>query len=121
MVKVLFESLTEPQKKEICFPWDHVDPKRGLLRTRVENNWRSAPPSHPDASPRSDRFRCGGRESNFLAAMSVQSGLTTAFTCAAGFAAASGATLCSAAWLLLTRLPPELRVCPLQQGHNLHE
>ena len=25
-------------------------------------------PSHPDASPRSDRFRCGGRESNFLAA-----------------------------------------------------
>ena len=26
-------------------------------------------PSHPDASPRSDRFRCGGRESNFLAAM----------------------------------------------------
>jgi hypothetical protein len=25
-------------------------------------------PSHPDASPRSDRFRCGGRESKFLAA-----------------------------------------------------
>ena len=24
-------------------------------------------PSHPDASPRSNRFRCGGRESNFLA------------------------------------------------------
>jgi hypothetical protein len=25
-------------------------------------------PSLPDARPRSDRFRCGGRESNFLAA-----------------------------------------------------
>ena len=29
---------------------------------------QSHTPSHPDASPRSDRFRCGGRESNFLAA-----------------------------------------------------
>ena len=27
-------------------------------------------PSLPDARPRSDRFRCGGRESNFLAAIS---------------------------------------------------
>ena len=26
-------------------------------------------PSLPDARPRSDRFRCGGRESNFLAAI----------------------------------------------------
>jgi len=28
-------------------------------------------PSLPDARPRSDRFRCGGRESNFLAATGV--------------------------------------------------
>jgi hypothetical protein len=28
-------------------------------------------PSLPDARPRSDRFRCGGRESNFLAAKAV--------------------------------------------------
>jgi len=28
--------------------------------------------SHPDARPRSDRFRCGGRESNFLAAKKME-------------------------------------------------
>jgi hypothetical protein len=28
-------------------------------------------PSHPDARPRSDRFRCGGRESKFLAATAL--------------------------------------------------
>ena len=25
--------------QEICFAWDYQDPKRGLLRTRVANNW----------------------------------------------------------------------------------
>ena len=45
IVKLLFESLTPEQRKEICFPWDHVDPKRGLLRTRVENNWRITKPA----------------------------------------------------------------------------
>ena len=44
IVKLLFESLTATQKKEICFPWDHIDPKRGLLRTRIENNWRITKP-----------------------------------------------------------------------------
>jgi len=39
-VKVLYDSLTEPQKKEICFDWNYQDPKRGLLRTRVSNNWQ---------------------------------------------------------------------------------
>ena len=39
MVKVLYESLSDMQKKDICFSWDHQDPKRGLLRTHVANNW----------------------------------------------------------------------------------
>lgn len=42
-VKVLYDSLSEKQKKEVCFQWDHIDPKRGLLRTRVENNWKITP------------------------------------------------------------------------------
>jgi hypothetical protein len=39
LVKVLFDTLSETQRKFICFPWDHMDPERGLLRTRVANNW----------------------------------------------------------------------------------
>ena len=39
MVKLLYESLTPEQKKQICHPWDYVDGKRGLLRTHVANNW----------------------------------------------------------------------------------
>ena len=44
LVKLLFESLKPEQKKQICFPWDYVDPKRGLLRTRIQNNWRITEP-----------------------------------------------------------------------------
>lgn len=40
LVKLLFESLRPEQRKEICFDWDHVDPQRGLLRTRISNNWQ---------------------------------------------------------------------------------
>lgn len=39
LVKVLYESLTEQQRQAVCYEWDFVDPKRGLLRTRVSNNW----------------------------------------------------------------------------------
>lgn len=27
----------------MCFAWDHMDPKRGLLRTHVSNNWQITP------------------------------------------------------------------------------
>ena len=37
-VKGLYESLTDAQRKEICFDWDHKDASRGLLRTFVSNN-----------------------------------------------------------------------------------
>jgi len=40
LVALLYQSLTPQQKKSICFDWDHVDKKHGLLRTRVSNNWR---------------------------------------------------------------------------------
>lgn len=38
-VKALYDTLSEEQKKDICFAWDHQDAKRGLLRTFVSNNW----------------------------------------------------------------------------------
>jgi hypothetical protein len=41
-VKGLYDTLTEEQKKDICFDWDYKD-KRGLLRTHVSNNWEITP------------------------------------------------------------------------------
>lgn len=41
----LYESLSPQQRTAICFDWDYVDPKRGLLRTRVANNWRVTEPA----------------------------------------------------------------------------
>jgi hypothetical protein len=39
LVKKLFETLNDSQKKAVAFAWDHQDEKLGLLRTRVSNNW----------------------------------------------------------------------------------
>jgi hypothetical protein len=39
LVKLLYDSLSAPQREAVCFAWDHQDPERGLLRTRVANNW----------------------------------------------------------------------------------
>lgn len=44
LVKQLYDSLHEEQKKEVCFAWDHQDPQRGLLRTRISNNWQITKP-----------------------------------------------------------------------------
>ncbi|MCA9271402.1 MAG: DUF3500 domain-containing protein [Planctomycetales bacterium] len=44
IVKLLYESMNEEQKKTVCFAWDHVDKRRGLLRTRIENNWKITKP-----------------------------------------------------------------------------
>lgn len=41
----LHASLTPQQRAEICFPWDHVHPRFGLLRTRVANNWNATKPA----------------------------------------------------------------------------
>src|SRR5262245_61730809 len=43
-VKALYETLTDQQKKVICFDWDYVDKERGLLRTHVSNNWQITKP-----------------------------------------------------------------------------
>src|SRR4029079_18085159 len=53
LVKVLYDTLSDKQKKEICFDWDYVEtaapgPRgraRGLLRTFVANNWQITPHS----------------------------------------------------------------------------
>ena len=44
LVKQLFDSLQEKQKAQVCFAWDHEDPKLGLLRTRISNNWHITKP-----------------------------------------------------------------------------
>lgn len=43
-VKALYDTLTEEQKKQVCFPWDYKD-ARGLLRTHVSNNWQITKPT----------------------------------------------------------------------------
>jgi uncharacterized protein DUF3500 len=42
-VKGLYDALTDEQRKAVCFDWDYQDPKRGLLRTFVSNNWQITP------------------------------------------------------------------------------
>lgn len=44
IVKLLFDSLKPEQRKEMCFAWDYVDKERGLLRTRLQNNWTITKP-----------------------------------------------------------------------------
>jgi hypothetical protein len=39
LVKVLYDMLSAKQRETICFPWDHKDEDRGLLRTRIAANW----------------------------------------------------------------------------------
>lgn len=39
----LYQTLTEKQRKDICFDWNHKHPKNGLLRTRVAANWNITP------------------------------------------------------------------------------
>ncbi|MGI9178170.1 MAG: DUF3500 domain-containing protein [Pirellulales bacterium] len=41
----LHASLTDGQRQQVCFPWDYVHPKLGLLRTRVGNNWNVTEPT----------------------------------------------------------------------------
>src|SRR4029077_15045788 len=43
-VKALYETLTDAQKKAVCFDWNHQD-GRGLLRTHVSNNWQITKPT----------------------------------------------------------------------------
>lgn len=38
LVKKLYDTLSDEQRKQVCFAWDYTD-DRGLLRTHVSNNW----------------------------------------------------------------------------------
>ncbi len=44
LVAALYDTLTPQQRAAVCFAWDHVDPKLGLLRTRVAANWQISEP-----------------------------------------------------------------------------
>ncbi|HWB12301.1 MAG TPA: DUF3500 domain-containing protein [Pirellulales bacterium] len=44
LVKVLYDSLSDAQRKAVCFDWDFQESERGLLRTRVANNWHITKP-----------------------------------------------------------------------------
>lgn len=44
LVKTLYDSLDERQRQTLCFAWDHHDDARGLLRTRISNNWQITEP-----------------------------------------------------------------------------
>jgi hypothetical protein len=45
LVKQLYVSLQPQQRKTISFDWDYIDPNRGLLRSRVSNNWNITRPA----------------------------------------------------------------------------
>jgi len=44
-VKRFYGTLTDVQKKEVCFDWDHKDPSRGLLRKYISANWQVTKPA----------------------------------------------------------------------------
>ena len=44
LVKLLYDSLTAEQKKQVCFGWNHVAKQLGLLRTRISANWHVTKP-----------------------------------------------------------------------------
>ncbi|MEI7781951.1 MAG: hypothetical protein WCJ18_08525, partial [Planctomycetota bacterium] len=45
LAQVLHASLSPQQREAVCFPWEYVHPKFGLLRTRVANNWNASEPT----------------------------------------------------------------------------
>jgi hypothetical protein len=45
-VAALYDTLTDAQRRAVCFEWDHRETtgrRRGLLRTHVSNNWQITP------------------------------------------------------------------------------
>lgn len=42
--RALFHSLSEAQRREVCFDWDYRDPQRGLLRAFIANHWQITRP-----------------------------------------------------------------------------
>ncbi len=44
LVKILYDSLTAEQRKQVCFAWDHQAETLGLLRTWISANWHVTKP-----------------------------------------------------------------------------
>jgi uncharacterized protein DUF3500 len=44
-LRALYRTLSEAQRAEVCFDWDHHDPQRGLLRTFIANHWQITRPA----------------------------------------------------------------------------
>jgi hypothetical protein len=44
LASLLHASLSPTQRRGVCFPWEYIHPKHGLLRTRVANNWQASEP-----------------------------------------------------------------------------
>lgn len=47
-LSTLYSSLSDAQRQAVCFDWNHMDQRRGLLRTFISNNWQIT--RHPVAS-----------------------------------------------------------------------
>jgi hypothetical protein len=48
LVGRLYETLSQQQRKQVCFDWNHKHPRFGLLRTYVANNWNVTEPEIND-------------------------------------------------------------------------
>jgi hypothetical protein len=44
LVRLLYDSLTASQKKQVCFGWSYAAEPLGLLRTRISANWHVTKP-----------------------------------------------------------------------------
>jgi hypothetical protein len=44
LVKAFYAELSDEQRAAICFPWDHHDATRGLLRNFIANHWQVTRP-----------------------------------------------------------------------------
>ena len=44
LVKLLYDSLSAEQRKQVCFAWGHVAENLGLLQTRISANWHVTKP-----------------------------------------------------------------------------
>jgi hypothetical protein len=48
LTRLLYDTLTELQRSEICFDWNHHEPERGQLRRFIANHWQVTRPAIAD-------------------------------------------------------------------------
>jgi len=79
LVKKLYETLSDSQKKVVAFAWDHNDEKLGLLRTRVSNNWHITQPKFAASSTRRTSRRSAARSTKASFSRNGSSTSTSSF------------------------------------------